>query len=287
MCVQGAWSFNSRITPQEAAQHSIPQHLQKLTLQRSTNLDETQLLMLLSAPGNSRSNSNSSVSTNGTAGSDGAGQQSAGPKHSSSYRQELPHWCMAISNYLASCQGFKDAADGTTAGLSSIRRAWRHVEHLDVTACPKIGTKLALVLAVCLALQSLCLHSCFKVTDTVFKELSQALQACSNSSTLDDATESSSGANSRQQDSAAAALHASKPEGTDTDAGSRIGDTIPLQQLDLSYTRVKDAGMPHLVAALPNLQWLSLKGCNVGDEGLEHLLRLQHLTALHIKHCHR
>eukprot|EP00775_Hariotina_reticulata_P004119 gene4119-4365_t len=45
--------------------------------------------------------------------------------------------------------------------------------------------------------------------------------------------------------------------------------------------------MKHLAAALPGLQCLSLKGCNVGDDGLVHLLQLQGLTALNIKHCHR
>ncbi|WIA38309.1 hypothetical protein OEZ86_001648 [Tetradesmus obliquus] len=45
--------------------------------------------------------------------------------------------------------------------------------------------------------------------------------------------------------------------------------------------------MAHLAAALPQLCWLGLKGCNVGDDGLLHLLQLQQLTALHIKHCHR
>jgi hypothetical protein len=45
--------------------------------------------------------------------------------------------------------------------------------------------------------------------------------------------------------------------------------------------------MTHLAAALPELRWLGLQGCNVGDDGLMQLLQLQQLMCLHIKHCHR
>lgn len=179
------------------------------------------------------------------------------PAGNSSTPSQPPRWCRALSS--------------STAELST--PTWQHLTALDLTACPKIGDSLSF-LALCPALLSLCLHSCFKVTDTTLQELSKAMQHPQDN----DCDSASTDAGSSQQGS------------TDAGAGGDVPaqhTAIPLQQLDLSYTRVKDAGMPHLVAALPALLSLGLKGCNVGDDGLEHLLSLQHLTSLHIKHCHR
>jgi hypothetical protein len=150
---------------------------------------------------------------------------------------------------------------------------WQLTE-LDLTGCPKIGGSLVF-LGLCPSLLSLRLHSCFKVTDAVLKELSTALQYDSNS------------LSNPGKSTVTTSNHHSSTQAALADADSSTADPVPLQQLDLSYTRVKDAGMPHLVAALPRLSNLGLKGCNVGDDGLDHLVRLQHLTALHIKHCHR
>lgn len=219
------------------AAQHMPQQLQRLTWQRNSNLHPAQLTELLTACGTSVT----------------------GPGNSSTLRQP-PHWCRALSS--------------STAEL--VTPTWQHLTALDLTACPKIGDSLSF-LALCPALLSLCLHSCFKVTDATLQELSTAMQhpQDKNCNSASNQGASSTDAGSSQQGS--------------TDAGGSTAQctAIPLQQLDLSYTRVKDAGMPHLVAALPALMSLGLKGCNVGDDGLEHLLRLQHLTCLHIKHCHR
>jgi hypothetical protein len=130
-------------------------------------------------------------------------------------------------------------------------------------------------LALCPSLQSLSLHSCSHVTDSTLHELKDALHGSSTHPAAVDSDSNTLSAAEACSDAAATA------------AGDHAADSIPLQQLDLSYTRVKDPGMRHLVSAMPNLCWLSLKGCNVGDDGLQHLLKFQHLTGLHIKHCHR
>jgi hypothetical protein len=180
---------------------------------------------------------------------------------------QLPQWCRALVNDLSALA--EESSSGIATAGAPVPSLW-HLTELDLTACPKIGASLAF-LGLCPSLLSLCLHSCFKVTDAVVKELSAALQG--DSSNLSNPGDSAATSSSTQEALA--------------DADSSTADTMPLQQLDLSYTRVKDAGMPHLVAALPRLSCLGLKGCNVGDDGLEHLIKLQHLTALHIKHCHR
>jgi hypothetical protein len=173
--------------------------------------------------------------------------------------RQPPQWCRALSS--------------STAELAT--PACQHLTALDLTACPKLGDSLSF-LALCPALLSLCLHSCFKVTDATLQELSTAMQGLQDSNTCASASSQHASTDAAGSSPAADAQHV-----------TAHSTAIPLQQLDLSYTRVKDAGMPHLVAALPNLLSLGLKGCNVGDDGLEHLLRLQHLTSLHIKHCHR
>jgi hypothetical protein len=136
------------------------------------------------------------------------------------------------------------------------------------------------------------MHSCFKVTDTILQDFATALHANGNTDNNwhDDGhtlSTARSGDSQAQRNSTTAAAVA----GVHAEAGVQEADSSntvpPLQRLDLSYTRVRDGGVPHLVAALPRLSWLGLKGCNVGDDGLQHLLRLPHLTALHIKHCHR
>lgn len=256
--VRGSWSCDSSSLLQDAAQH-MPQQLQKLVLQRNSNLDQAQLTALLSAQGTSNCSSRSSSTP-------------TADSPSSSRQSQLPQWCRALVNGWTEHVEESSSVLGTAAAPMPL--LW-HLTALDLTACPKIGASLAFV-GLCPSLLSLCLHSCFKVTDAVLKDLSTALQGSSSSnlSTPGDSTSTTSNNHSSAKEAVA-------------DADSSTADTVPLQQLDLSYTRVKDAGMPHLVTALPRLSCLGLRGCNVGDDGLDHLIRLQHLTALHIKHCHR
>jgi hypothetical protein len=112
------------------------------------------------------------------------------------------------------------------------------------------------------------------VTDSTLQELNEALHGSSTQAVAADSSRDWPSEAEACSDATAA-------------AGDSTADSTLLQQLDLSYTRVKDPGMRHLVSVMPNLCCLGLKGCNVGDDGLQHLLRLQHLTGLHIKHCHR
>jgi hypothetical protein len=126
--------------------------------------------------------------------------------------------------------------------------AWRQLTRLDLASSHQLGSSLAFM-GLCPALRALSLHSCYRCTNATLKALAQALQ--------------------------------------DSSAGDADAEQPPLEQLDLSYTRVTDPGMPHLAATLPALRWLGLKGCNVSDDGLAQLLQLRHVTALQIKHCHR
>jgi hypothetical protein len=123
-------------------------------------------------------------------------------------------------------------------------------------------------------LTSLALHSCYKVTNDTLAAFTKALyNSCDSSDHGPAGTVSSN--------------NALLQEPTSQTTAAAAAAVLPLRRLELSYTRVSDAGMSHLAVALPQLRWLGLKGCNVGDDGLLHLLQLQQLTALHIKHCHR
>lgn len=143
--------------------------------------------------------------------------------------------------------------------------------------CSRLGGSWGF-LALLPQLQYLALHSCYKVTNDTLASFAKALQrACNSSSSFEHAP--------------LAATPGSSTTGSSSDHALQLNAAaaaaIPLRRLELSYTRVSDTGMAHLAAALPQLCWLGLKGCNVGDDGLLHLLQLQRLTALHIKHCHR
>lgn len=249
LAVRGPWQGGSSATLQDG-RLQMPQQLQRLAMQRNSNLDQTQLLTLLSS--------------------------TAGHNHHHEQQQQ-PLWCRALARHLcengnSDCSSAGDALPGPT---------WPHLTALDLTACPKLGASLAF-LAACPSLRSLCLHSCFKVTDATLQDLHKALHSSSD-------TGSGTSCQDCGDDSAPETHECSEgvQAGTDVQEGP-ASRGVPLQQLDLSYTRIRDGSMPHLAAALPNLCWLGLKGCNVGDDGLQHLLRLQQqLTALHIKHCHR
>jgi len=59
----------------------------------------------------------------------------------------------------------------------------------------------------------------------------------------------------------------------------------PLRILDLSDTRVTDAGLAH-IAQFEALEYLSLRGTRVTDAGLPHLARLRALQELHLSDTH-
>lgn len=155
-------------------------------------------------------------------------------------------------------------------------------------------------LALLPSLQTLVLHSCYKVTNSTLAAFNKALGSRTGRSSSESGTcggtdpGSGGGATETAAANAAAAsvaVSSSSNIGCASTSwavsGTMGSPAFPLRHLDLSYTRVSDGGMPSLAAALPQLQWLGLKGCNVGDDGLLHLLQLQQLTALHLKHCHR
>jgi hypothetical protein len=128
-------------------------------------------------------------------------------------------------------------------------------------------------------LQSLALHSCYKVTNETLALFAKALHSKSKDTEY---------ALVQGYEPAVAADYCSSYHSNPRECdGAAAAAACDLRRLDLSYTRVSDTGMTHLAAALPQLCWLGLKGCNVGDDGLMPLLQLQQLTALHIKHCHR
>jgi hypothetical protein len=290
LCVRGPWQCGSSSTLQNS-QHLLPQQLQALMLQRNSNLSQEQLLALLSSP---------STALHGSSDSDlGLKQPSCmceGPCSCASsinrHPDQLSGWCRALAAITSSSSELFEDATGSPSSLPW--PTWPHLTALDLTACPKLGASLAF-LAWCPSLLSLCMHSCFKVTDTVLQDFAKALHANGNTDSsswrgdTDTPSTAASGGNQQQHAGTAAAAVAGVHAYTavQEEADSSGTDVPPLQQLDLSYTRVRDGGMAHLVAALPRLSWLGLKGCNVGDDGLQHLLRLQHLTTLHIKHCHR
>lgn len=256
--VRGCWSHDS--CHQQPPQ---PQQLRKLTFHRNSNLDEAQLIQLLSAPA-------------GSTWAESSEQQEA-------TAVQLPDWCTALWNSFRSSDS-SDRCSATAAG--PFLPAWKHLTHLDLTACSKLGASLCPLLALCPRLHTLSLHSCFKVTDATLRELCTVL----NSATTSNCAEKPSSSSIDSQAVAAGGPMITTNSVSHAPAHtscSQVAAGPPLRALDLSYTRVKDAGMPHLAAALPKLSWLGLKGCNVGDDGLVHLLQLQHLTALHIKHCHR
>lgn len=280
LCVDGSWDCNSSDNAQAAAQ-VWPQQLSRLSLLRNSQLDPAQLHALLSLPNENSVHSSCRCNSSSS---------SSGDSPTILNTASLPLWCRVLGSSAcleSSCSS--NSRSGSTAAM--LAPALLHLTALDLTASPKIGASLQFM-ALCPALLSLTLHSCFKVTDATLQELSSALSSIHTSSNHGD----------HSPLPGSAPVNSSHPVGdlntngtngssatsfTAEDQRSSHGESVPLQQLDLSYTRVKDAGMLHLAAALPNLAWLSLKGCNVGDDGLQHLLRLQHLTAFHIKHCHR
>jgi hypothetical protein len=66
--IKGSWSIDSSSLLQDAARH-MPQKLQRLVLQRNSNLDLMQLMALLSAQDTSNHNSSSASSGRGGGGS--------------------------------------------------------------------------------------------------------------------------------------------------------------------------------------------------------------------------
>jgi hypothetical protein len=148
--------------------------------------------------------------------------------------------------------------------------------------CSRLGGSWGF-LALLPRLQSLALHSCYKVTNDTLAAFALALHGKSSSNIMGRAPCQAYGVAAHGSTSTSDA-HTLACEPDEVAAAAAA---LPLRRLELSYTRVSDAGMTHLAAALPQLRWLGLKGCNVGDDGLVPLLQLQRLTGLHIKHCHR
>lgn len=211
--------------------------------------------------------------------------------------QQQPLWaarllqsgCDDISKAAAAASG-TSSCSGDSSWTSYVP-AWPHLTRLDVAGCHSLGGSLA-KLGWCPSLLSLSLHSCYKVSNATIEAFSRALggeQRSLHAHRTGGCTEEAS------DNPAATGVTTAGPwlASTSSDlgaaevAGRGLFAVPPLRHLDLSYTRISDAAMPHLVAALPRLAWLAVKGCNVGDDGLLHVLRLQQLTALHIKHCHR
>lgn len=171
---------------------------------------------------------------------------------------------------------------------SHLPASWPHLRKLDLSGCSKMGVDL-LLLQLCPGLETLLLHSCSRVSNITLEYLHKEMQSCSSSQ--DGSTASSSHistSNGALFATAAAGGAAPTPAVVDAQVPAAMQlSYLPLRHLDLAYTRVRDSGIKHLAAAMPQLQRLSVKGCNVSDYGLAHLLQLQQLTALNIKHCHR
>jgi len=271
LCVDGSWDWNSSASAQAAAQE-WPQQLSRLSLLRNSQVDPARLRALLSLPSKNSIHRSCPCSSSSS---------SSGDSPTILNNASLPLWCRVLGSSSGLDSSSSNSRSCSTADM--LAPSLLHLTALDLTACPKIGASLQFM-ALCPALLSLTLHSCFKVADATLQELSSALSSIQTSGNHGDHSPlpSSAPVNSDLSTNGSSATSF-----TAEDRHSSHSESVPLQQLDLSYTRVKDAGMLHLAAALPNLAWLSVKGCNVGDDGLQHLLRLQHLTALHIKHCHR
>jgi hypothetical protein len=58
-----------------------------------------------------------------------------------------------------------------------------------------------------------------------------------------------------------------------------IKDFSELEWLDVSYSKISDAGLRHLVS-LPKLRRLELDGCQITDAGLQHIKGLKNLSIL-------
>lgn len=271
-----SWDFDSSsdsFADSRSGMHGAAQggrRLLRLCLQHNSNLSPSHLVSLLSV---------SECATQSSSDSD------ALPAAAGGSAINMPRWCRALINSSSSSNAPQFNDSGTP--LHVLAPAWPHLTAVNLSACPKIGGSLAFM-ALCPSLLSLTLHSCFKVTDATLQELSTALNGIGSSiqQSSDSVGEGSCILQSNDTHAASAGGLNGSQDGC-TDAANSHKVLPPLQVMDLSYTRVKDAGMPHLVATLPSLQSLALKGCNVGDDGLVHLLQLTNLTALHIKHCHR
>lgn len=299
LTVHGDWQPD----PQNSMSEQYARNLQRLALQQNAQLSTLALKGLLTGPVDVPANRvlECSLQREWRCRPPPSIQQ-----YTETVWKPLTHWLAAAGDYLLLQQ---DPA------IESIRPAWAHLQELDLSGCSGLGDDWTF-LALCPELRSLKLHSCFQVTSHTIKRLHDILQdysssrgscssrkgcstaeACSNASASNDFWPYSSrtspfAAAAVQETVAAQAAAATQAAATRVESavnqavwGKPIG--LRLVQLDLAYTRVNDRAMLHLAAVVPGLQWLSLKGCNVSDDGLLHLLQLRQLTALHIKHCHR
>lgn len=273
---------------------SLSQHLcslQRLTVQENSMLSPTDLLAWLALPSCS---SQSAPEASQTAVNSLTTLSAAAPQEQQQqvHNSSCSSTCRAGQNANSEASQFNRMCrllehEAAAAGqqtlqtlLAANQLTWLQLQELNLSGCSRLGGNWGF-LALCPNLRSLNLHSCYKVTNETLQTFNKAVQTVHDDYRGTTCC-SSIAPGSHAAGSAAAAAAAA---GTaDACAGRTL---LPLQQLDISYTRVSDGGMPHLSAALPQLRRLCAKGCNVGDDGLDHLMQLQQLTALHVKHCHR